>query len=88
MRVHLDPHTGQTVHPDAVPAYLAHPANHGWVVTLVPMLTFASPGPGNSPACGRADSPPTQSPHGSPAATPGGGSSPTVSGAISPHTHN
>ena len=54
--------------------------------TGVPMLTFASPGPGNSPACGRADSPPTQSPHGSPAATPGGVS--RASGAISPHTHN
>ena len=54
--------------------------------TGVPMLTFASPGPGVSPACGRADSPPTQSPHGSPAATPGGGS--RASGAISPHTNN
>lgn len=86
MRVHLDPHTGQTLLPEAVPAYLAHPANHGRVVTLVPMLTFTSPGPGNPPACGRADSPPTQSPHGSPAATPGGVS--RASGAISPHTHN
>lgn len=86
MRVHLDPHTGQTVTPEQVPAYLLHPSNHGRVVTLVPMLTFTSPGPGVSPACGRADSPPTQGPHGSPAATPERGAS--ALGVPSPHTHN
>lgn len=41
MRVHLDPHTGQTLHPEAVPAYLAHPANYGRLITLVPLDTFS-----------------------------------------------
>lgn len=41
MRVHLDPHTGQTLQPEAVPAYLAHPANYGRLITLVPLDTFS-----------------------------------------------
>lgn len=43
MRVHIDPHTGATVTPEQVPAYLAHPSNAGRVVQLVPVLTFSPP---------------------------------------------
>ncbi len=79
----LDPVT-RTVITDpqhiAAHARRLHPA--GQWVSLIPLAPFASPGPGNSPVCGRADSPPTQGrPHGSPAATPGGGSSTPASGA-------
>lgn len=41
MRVHLDPHTGQVLHPEAVPAYMAHPANYGRLITLVPMIAIS-----------------------------------------------
>lgn len=41
MRVHLDPHTGQVLQPEAVPAYMAHPANYGRVVQLVPMIAIS-----------------------------------------------
>lgn len=41
MRVHLDPHTGRTLHPEAVPAYLHHPVNYGRVVQLVPMIAIS-----------------------------------------------
>ncbi len=78
MRVHLDPHTGQTLTPEQVPAYLTHPANHGRCVQLVPLLTFDSARANVPPGAGRADSPPTQSPHGSPAAAPGRGFAPAL----------
>lgn len=55
MRVHLDPHTGQTLHPEAVPAYLAHPANYGRLITLLPLDTFTAPARTEpSPGAGRA----------------------------------
>jgi len=43
VKVHLDPHTGRTVTPDQVPAYLLHPSNAGRVVQLVPVLAFSPP---------------------------------------------
>ena len=55
MRVHLDPHTGQALTPEQVPAYLSHPANHGRVVQLVPMLTFDSTRANVPSGAGRAD---------------------------------
>lgn len=65
MKVHLDPHTGRTVTPDQVPAYLLHPSNAGRVVQLVPVLTFSPPArtADGEPAGGSLAATPGRSPH-------------------------
>ena len=64
MRRVIDVTTGQILTPEAVPAWLAHPANYGRVVTVLTVDTFSptpvtgerGERPGGTPPASRATS--------------------------------